>query len=267
MKTKSIAIIGCGWLGEPLAYHLQNVGYEVKGTTTSASKIEQLRKAGIDAHAFDLLLDTDLPKAVLESDVVIVTIPPLAEALAFKSGIAKTAGQLAQSPVQQVIYTSSTSVYPDLNREVHEHEASLEAKSRKGMSMLEIENIFHDALKERFVAIRFGGLFGNERHPVKQLSGKTNLPGGRSPVNLIHLHDCIQILEHLIKHAVINRRLNACHPDHPTKQEYYLEAARILGLTPPVFKDELSAFKQVSSDTLIQEIGYQFQTAQLSREV
>mgnify|MGYP003615968040 CR=1 FL=1 len=39
-----ISILGCGWLGFPLAQKLIETGYEVKGSTTSESKLEALKK-------------------------------------------------------------------------------------------------------------------------------------------------------------------------------------------------------------------------------
>ena len=46
---KSVSIMGCGWLGFPLAEYLIKKKYSVKGSTTSAEKIDKLLAAGIDA--------------------------------------------------------------------------------------------------------------------------------------------------------------------------------------------------------------------------
>ena len=42
-----ISILGCGWLGLPLAKSLLSKGHEIKGSTTSESKLEMLKNAGI----------------------------------------------------------------------------------------------------------------------------------------------------------------------------------------------------------------------------
>ena len=44
---KQISILGCGWLGFPLAENLINKGNKIKGTTTSVDKLQLLSKAGI----------------------------------------------------------------------------------------------------------------------------------------------------------------------------------------------------------------------------
>ena len=37
-----ISILGCGWLGLPLAKELLDRSFEVKGSTTSSNKLDQL---------------------------------------------------------------------------------------------------------------------------------------------------------------------------------------------------------------------------------
>jgi len=45
--NKQIAVLGCGWLGFPLAISLIEKGYLVKGSTTSESKLSDLKSKGI----------------------------------------------------------------------------------------------------------------------------------------------------------------------------------------------------------------------------
>ena len=42
-----ISILGCGWLGKPLALALLNNNYAVKGSTTSFEKTQHLASLGI----------------------------------------------------------------------------------------------------------------------------------------------------------------------------------------------------------------------------
>ncbi|WP_321539617.1 NAD(P)-binding domain-containing protein [Flavobacterium piscinae] len=44
---KQISILGCGWLGMPLAKHLLQKGYSIKGSTTTETKLELLQNEGI----------------------------------------------------------------------------------------------------------------------------------------------------------------------------------------------------------------------------
>ncbi|NNK29869.1 MAG: SDR family NAD(P)-dependent oxidoreductase, partial [Flavobacteriaceae bacterium] len=49
-----MAVIGCGWLGLPLAKLLVKKGYSVRGTTTTNSKIPLLETAGIEPYLISL---------------------------------------------------------------------------------------------------------------------------------------------------------------------------------------------------------------------
>ena len=46
-SMQTISILVCGKLGFPLALDLLNEGYYIKGSTTSASKIDKLKRSGI----------------------------------------------------------------------------------------------------------------------------------------------------------------------------------------------------------------------------
>jgi 3-hydroxyisobutyrate dehydrogenase-like beta-hydroxyacid dehydrogenase len=51
---KQISILGCGWLGFPLAISLVQKGYVVKGSTTSLEKQDLFLKNGILPYAIQL---------------------------------------------------------------------------------------------------------------------------------------------------------------------------------------------------------------------
>ena len=50
----NLAVVGCGWLGLPLAVSLKNKNYSVIGTTTFINKIPSLKELGISAFRLDL---------------------------------------------------------------------------------------------------------------------------------------------------------------------------------------------------------------------
>ena len=47
---KSVSILGCGWLGKPMAVSLLREGFSVKGSTTSEIKIQELEALEIEAY-------------------------------------------------------------------------------------------------------------------------------------------------------------------------------------------------------------------------
>ena len=78
MSKPSISILGCGWLGFPLAQSLVSEGFKVNGSTQTESKLTQLTEAGI--HAFHLRLSPHEIQGdiahFLQSDILILNIPP-----------------------------------------------------------------------------------------------------------------------------------------------------------------------------------------------
>ena len=108
--------------------------------------------------------------------------------------------------------------------------------------------------------MRFGGLIGGARQPVKHLAGRIDLDGGNAPVNLIHKKDCIGIISSIIKQDAFGHIFNAVHPNHPKKKEYYTQKAKELDLIAPRYsesKDDMPN-KQVDSIHIEAVIGYRF---------
>ncbi len=74
-----ISILGCGWLGFPLAKALLKKGFRIKGSTTSADKLATLENAGIES--FLLVLDSntvpdEFADFLANSETLIIAIPP-----------------------------------------------------------------------------------------------------------------------------------------------------------------------------------------------
>lgn len=247
-----IGIIGCGWLGLPLGKELSNAGYQLFGTTTSEDKFKHLRDAGIVPYLFRL--GEGLPDNFQDMDLVICTIPPRIKE--YISSLEKVSQQLAISK-PWLIYISSTSVYPDNNSTVTEHDAEIIKSSHSGISMLEAEQVFDKSIFSTTI-IRFGGLYSSDRHPGRFLAGKENLAGAANPVNLIHQDDCIGIIKRIIELEVKGEIFNACSPNHPGKEEYYTLAASKLGLKKPSFGTMKADFKKVNSSKLIERLNYTF---------
>ncbi len=107
--------------------------------------------------------------------------------------------------------------------------------------------------------LRFGGLIGTDRQPVKFLAGKENLKNPDAPVNLIHQNDCISIIEAIITQSKWNEVFNAAAPFHPSRKEYYTQKAKELNLALPIFSSEKSDIKKtISSEKIQNQLNYQF---------
>ena len=100
------------------------------------------------------------------------------------------ANQAKKQGVQHVLFTSSTSVFPDISGQFDES-SQRSAETEMGKTLIQAEQCLFQSGISHCDILRLAGLIGKQRHPVKFLAGKHNLKQGYSPVNLVHLEDCI----------------------------------------------------------------------------
>jgi len=264
--NKKVSVLGCGWLGFPLAKKLIELGYSVNGSTTKIEKFNDLKKAGITPFIVNLRPAENDIQEFIDTDILIINIPPRnknGDDLFHFKQVNFIKNEVLKKKGLKVIFISSTSVYPELKREVIEDDASYNSTSRAGISLLEIEDLFMHHENINCTVIRFSGLIGPKRHPGRFFSNEKIYNGGEMPVNLIHQEDCIGIISTVIAKNIWNERFNASCPDHPTKSNFYSMAARSINLTPPQFNNNEMGFKIINSDKLIQKTGYQFKFSKL----
>ena len=263
----NIAIAGLGWLGIPLAAQLQGLGHHIKGSTTNKSKQAKLKNSSITAYLVEISengVSGQINAFLEEVELIIILIPP---------GLRRNTGHdhalkmlnllksIEASAINKCILISSTGAYDDSQGKVDENTAPL-PQDNKGKQLLEVEKLFMDSKKLKSTVIRFGGLFGGSRNPVKYLAGRKELNSGNAPVNLIHRTDCIGIILAVIYKKAYGMTINAVAPQHPIKREYYSKKALELGLKPPHYKEEKNGvFKQVDSVMVAEVLRYEFQVS------
>ena len=252
---KTISILGCGWLGLPLAQFLLNKGFKVKGSTATPEKLTELKQRGIDPYYINLSpeINSDFDPDFFNSDILIINFPPQrrADIVSYhQTQIESLITEINNSSIENILFVSSTSVYPDLNREVTEDE-DLKPSKDSGKALLNVENILLNLSPIQTTVLRFAGLIGYDRMPGRFLSGKREVKNGNAPVNLIHRDDCIQIIYEIIKQCVWGEILNGCCDMHPLRKDYYREQAKLIGVDPPTFDDsDISDYKIISNKKL-----------------
>lgn len=248
-----IGIIGCGWLGTPLAFALQEKGHTVHGTSRDSEKITSLLSRGIKMHYLQLIDERLAIDWLKEIDLLILNVPPSQIKAAYAEKHLTICNFLP--PSAKVIFVSSTSVYAD---DIDIADENTPALNQEGNApfIIETEAQLRDMLAERLTVIRFAGLVGEKRHPVKYMSGKSYC-SGNSPVNLIHLADCIGIIEKIIEDDCFGETFNGCCSSHPTKADYYTAAAEALQIAPPTFTNSPRMSKIISARKLKDVLNYQ----------
>lgn len=262
MKT-TVSIVGLGWLGTALAQSLINKGHKVKGTVTSAEKARILAGQGIETSVLKLTSDNASisDQNFFKTDVLFINIPPKRiegiESI-YPGQMEQLLPFIVQNNIKKVIFVSSTSVYPEVNRTVAETELEAPVKG-SGVACLNAENILRQQEEFQTTVLRFGGLIGAERNPHRFMQRGIRNGAGLKPVNLIHQDDCTGIVHHVIENNIWGEVINACCPEHPTRKEFYGLAAEVAGVEKPVFdNDDSFQYKTVSSNKLIHQLGYRF---------
>ena len=265
-SVHSISILGCGWLGLPLAEQLVMRGLTVKGSVTKSEKLTLLKQKGIRPFLLELTDETLTGNELSDffhSDLLIINIPPGRRkdvVYYHKAQMLQLIKYVNTSSIKKVLFISSSAVYPDLNKVVYETETEGPLKE-SGKALLEVEHLLLDQKSFATSIIRFGGLIGPDRHPGKFLAGKQNIANGEAPVNLIHRDDCIALITAIIEQDVWGEIFNACADHHPSRNLFYTAAAKHLELDLPSFleseKDQ-KKFKIINSDKIKTRLKYSF---------
>ncbi|MEA1787576.1 SDR family oxidoreductase [Arenibacter sp. GZD96] len=264
--NKTIGIIGCGWLGYPLAKTFVQEGYTVHGSSTSLEKLERLQQANIRPYHIELSatqIKGDIAAFLKNVSILIVNVPPKLRGAHNENYVAKMellATALKVSSVTKVLFVSSTSVYGDSTGTVTE-QTPTQPNTESGKQLVASEQLFWKAQTWRTTIVRFGGLINDERHPVHHLAGKKGLSNGNDVVNLIHLDDCIRILKAIIEDQFWGEICNAVYPYHPSKNEYYSQMAQQKGLELPEYtSNNATQSKRVLSSRLLFVKKFNFKT-------
>jgi nucleoside-diphosphate-sugar epimerase len=262
---KTVTIAGMGWLGLALARQLKTLGYTVKGSVTSEEKADSLRKNGF--HAITIVVTEGgvtgpIQLLLADADYLVIMIPPGLRRHSGADFVLKMSyllSEIEKSSVRKIILVSSTSVYGDSQGMVTEQEIP-RPETQAGKQLLQVEQLFFTSEDLHTTIVRFGGLFGGSRQPVRYLAGRTDLSNGNAPVNLIHRSDCVGILTEIINQEAFGHIFNAVLPSHPLKREYYNKMATRLDLVPPQYSEGNSEeiFKQVDSVNLSTILNYSF---------
>lgn len=256
----TVSILGCGWYGLALAKALVNKWIKVKGSTTSAEKLATLSQHGIEPYLINLAADDTMDTDFLDCDILWISIPPKARSgngQVYLDSLNKLIPHINSRTVKQVVLISSTGIYSDNNTEVTEFDAPT-PDTESGKILLAAEELLRAEKGFTTTIIRFGGLIGPDRDPGRFFAGKTAIPNGEAPVNLIHLTDCIGISCAILDKQAFGYTYNAVSPSHPTKAGFYTAAAIVSRLEEPQFIEEKNNWKIVSSTNVPRYLEYEY---------
>lgn len=225
--SRSVAIIGCGWLGSALASRLVASGVRVVGTSGSREGAGRLASIGVEALVvrFAPHLEGDVA-ALQDVEAIVVAIPPgrgldpVAQARAVASVIAKTRAS-------HVVQISTTSVYPSPDGRVTETDAIEDHPLHR------VEHAYKEEGRPATI-LRCAGLYGTDRLILPFVLRAGVVVDEHAPVNLVAQSDVVNAILSVLD-APVADTFNVCADEHPTKGEFYRELAKRTGLDAPRF--------------------------------
>ena len=231
-----ITIIALGWLGNKLYKYWKEKGHQVSGSYFSSRKGD---------FYFDIG-ENKIPQEIESAQVIFFNLTP--SGIGSLKNLESFLGKVSN---KKFIFISSTSVYGPQGI-VDELTQPL-PDTQSGQFLLECEKLVKIFCPNHLI-IRPAGLYGEDRHPGKYLSGSENILNPDHPVNLVGADDLIKLIDNSFEQKEINL-LNAVNSHHPSKKEYYQGYCKRKGLIIPNFKNESDpSFKIVKTKHLDFEI-------------
>jgi len=226
------------------------MGHNVKASTTSKNRLPDLKSINLDPFIIDIEMFQCNIQTFLKANTLIINIPSKNI-----DGFRYLIKEIERSEIGKVLFVSSTSVYDYNNKIILESDGEESTQS----SLLKIENLFRNCDKFKTTIVRFGGLIGYNRNPGKFFSKGRLVHNPDSNVNLIHRDDCIKIISQIVEQEVWGEVFNCCADTHPTKREFYTQAAKsIMGAAPEFANSASMSFKIVSNKKVKQFLNYKF---------
>ena len=244
-ESTSVGIIGCGWLGKPLAINLLAKSISVLATSSKLDNVAQLNQQSISAQQLTLPAEaTQLGQhdVFTKQSVVIAITPQFRQE---RTDYAEKITQLVNAAqqrglVQRIILLSSTAIYDGLAGTVDE-ESLLNMTTEKVQILNAAEQAVLNFSKQEAkqgIVIRLAGLVGPERHPGKFILANKTLSNATVPVNLIHQQDAVGLIEALLQSPFSQTIFNGVSDTHISKQQYYQAAAKAIKVDAPIFAQE-----------------------------
>ena len=259
-----IGILGYGWLGKALTEKLLNEGYSVNASKTNWSKESDEYRTHF--KPFKLLLTEHGIEGELAFFAgvpqLLILLPPKQKLTGFNllTLLNSLYEFLPQTPIERIIFTSSTSVYGNQTGIINE-DSPLRSDTKNAKLLVQCEKFIEQQTLPHFI-LRLGGLIGSDRHPIMQLQEKIiKNPAGY--INFIHQSDAVNILFKAILRKEINGVYNAVCPTHPNRKDYYIAMAKRKGLPQPKFENDSPIKRRIISKKICQVLNYDFKVNNL----
>ncbi len=271
-----VLIIGCGYVGLPLGAELVRQGHDVIGLRRDLASEAGCNAAGLQLLTADVTKPDDLSRLPGNFDWVINTVSSTKGGIedyeqVYLNGTRNLIAWLSPNPPKKFVYTSSTSVYGQVDGSVVKESSVTEPASATGKLLVETEQLLFDAARSwKFpsVILRVAGIYGPERGHLflQYLRDEAKIAGkGERIINMIHRDDLVNVIIASLKHGRAGEAYNAVDDEPVAQLHFFRWLSETLGKwMPPFTTGEENAIrkrgltnKKVSNRRLKMELGVQ----------
>lgn len=248
-SRKRLVIFGCGYVGAEVARQAVARGLRVVALTRNEAKAAALRADGIETVVADLAGDAWHARIAGGADFVLNCVSSGGGGTegyrrSYVEGMASVlAWARARGAAGTLIYTGSTSVYPQDGGVRVDENASTEGAAERANILLEAEALLRTGTGAcaRWFVLRLAGIYGPERHHlIDQLRAGEVAGRGDHRLNLVHRDDIVSAVWALFgaRPEVANEIFNVADDGAAPKAEIATWLAIRLGLPVPRFTGE-----------------------------
>ena len=251
-------IVGCGYVGFPLAAELARRGHDVSGLRRSTETDVALQQAGVTPLHADLTQRETLETLPRDFDWVVNCVASAGgDASEYRRlyldgmnnlvmWLASAPGQLNRLP--RLVYTSSTGAYGQNDGSLVDETSPTEPATETAKILVETEQLLLAAARTKnlpAMILRAAGIYGPDRgYLLKQfLRGEARIEDdGTRTLNMIHRDDLIGAIIAALERGRAGEIYNACDDEPVSQLEFYQWLAKELGRPlPPTATEETAA--------------------------
>ena len=268
-------VIGCGFLGFPLAKKWLAAGDDVFVTTRSTDRARQF--AELKLHP--LVLDTTDSKSLEQLrnfafDTVVAAVGMDRSRYSdvhhvYVNGLKNVLANL-NANVGQVIYVSSTGVYGDFDGGWVDETSTTNPQREGGKACLAAEVALQESqFSDRATILRMAGLYGNERIPTRASieSKRWDKLSASGYLNLIHVDDAVKAVVTVAEQKLLSEIFLVSDSSPTLRRDYYQFLADQFGFGEIPWVDHVlpdansrgSSSKRISNRKLLETTGLQLQ--------
>ncbi len=264
-------IIGCGFVGFPLAKLWNEAGDTVYATTRNPQRQVDFEALGLNPVLADITDTTTLHSLnELEFDTVVVAVGMDRSRYSsvhhvYVDGLKNVLSNLYER-IGHIIYISSTGVYGNFDGDWVDESSPTDPQREGGRACLAAEQtLTESSFGDRATILRMAGLYGGTRVPTRGTieSKQWDKLSASGYLNLIHVDDAVTAICAIAQQRLLQETFLVSDSNPTLRREYYQHIADQFGLGQIPWDENAiadpqsrsSSSKRISNRKLLQATG------------